>query len=266
MNRITIRIANALCALMLVLYPPVMLLSLVIQAASSAHILSLPTGLLLSLSLILPSVVLLIGGIVRIGKGGGVLQPVLWAASLLSGLVWAGQTLFSWAFALHLHQVMLGLVAPVFHIPLGTLLAINEYGTFAIWLLQAVIALAMLIIFVVLVATSKQKWHGLKAGMCLCSSSVMILIPLLFSIAQFLLNRLVAPMLGMAAFSAFTTVYGLVMLAVNLLLSLLFVVCLLTFGLIFKKQKAPADIEAAPVQENFAQQVDLPAGVSAADM
>lgn len=263
MTRKTVRIASVLCAAMLVLYVLASLLSLALQYVTDAP-LTLPTELVLCLSLILPVTVLLIGSIARIKKGGGVLQPILWAISLLLGLAWAIEALVSYV----INQLWIRAINggdAVLNMPLGRFSELINVLNIAGMLFVSVIAVVLLVIFVISLITSKQKMLQLKAGLCHVAASIMILVPTLLSVAQILLNRVFIS-LGTDAFSTFVTVYAIASAAINLLLALLLAALVLILGLVFKKQEAPADAEAAPVQEQGTLPIDLPAGVSAADL
>lgn len=263
MTRKTIRIANVLCAAMLVLYVLASLLSLALQYVTGAP-LTLPAGMMLCLSLILPAIVLLIGSIARIKKGGGVLQPILWAISLLLGLAWAIEAFVSYV----INQLWIRAINggdAVLNMPLGRLSELINVLNIASMLFVSVIAVMLLVIFLISLITSKQKMMQLKAGVCHVAASIMILVPTLLSVAQTLLNRVFIS-LGTDAFSTFVTVYAIASAAINLLLALLLAALVLVFGLVFKKQTSVADAEAAPVQEQGTLPIDLPVGVSAADL
>lgn len=263
MTRNTIRIASVLCAAMLVLYVLASLLSLALQYVTGAP-LTLPAGLMLCLSLILPVVVLLIGSIAQVKKGGGVLQPILWAVSLVLGLVWVIEALVSYVInLLWLSAINSG--EPLLDMPLGRLSELVNGLNIVGMLLVSVIAIALLVVFVIGVITSKQKMLQLKAGLCHVAAAIMIFVPTLLSVAQTLLNRVFIS-LGTDAFSTFVTVYAIASFAIEVLLALLLAAFVLVLGLVFKKQQAPADADVAPSPEQGTLPIDLPAGVSAADL
>lgn len=259
MTRKTVKIASLLCAAMLVLNVLGALLNMGLQSLLESGF-SLPTGLLLCLSLILPAAVLLIDGIKQAKKGGGALQPVLWAATLVLGLVWALKSLATyilnqlWLMALNNGQPVLGM-------PIDRLASILSIINFVGMLLMVVVAILLLILLVISVLVSKQKWLQLKAGMCNLCAAVTILVPSFFSVVQLILNRVFVSQ-GMDVYRTFLTVYGIATIVIELLLTLLLAALVLILGLVYKKQTQPMQESEQPIDEQQADvAIDLPAGV-----
>ena len=266
MNAKTVRIANILAAILLLLNAGCILLNLVLslfQLASFA--ISLPAGIFLCLALVLPTIVLLIVGIKQAKRKQGVFDLIAAIATLLVGVVWTVASLLDWGLSIAQSVIINQYYAMDIDIPLGQILSILSYVYIAYTLLTIIVALYLLIVYAVSVLRSKQKWLQIKAELHKLAVAFVILVPGLLYFVRLVLNRIMMTV-SMEAYSTYSMIAMYVQYGVSILLPIAAAVLLLTFGLILKKQTAPKESVAQPEQPAPVADIDLPAGVSADDL
>ncbi len=266
MNAKTVRIANILAAILLLLNAGCILLNLVLSLFKLASFtISLPAGIFLCLALVLPTFVLLINGIKQAKRKQGVFDLIFSIITLIVGAIWAVASLLDWGLSIAQSVIINQYYAMDIDIPLGQILSILSYVHIAYTLLTIIVALYLLVVYAISVLRSKQKWLQIKAELHKLAVAVVILVPGLLYFVRLVLNRIMITV-SMEAYSTYSMIAMYVQYGVSLLLPIAAAVLLLTFGLILKKQTAPKESVAQPEQPAPVADIDLPAGVSADDL
>lgn len=267
MNAKTVRISNILAAAMLLINTGCIILNLLLKVLFSNAGASLPAGVCMCLALFLPSVVLLINGIVQAKrKQGGIFDVIVSVVTILVSAVWTIAYLLNWAILVVRNVIIEFYYRMEISMPLGQLLTILSYVSIAYMLLTTLVALYLLIVYVISVLRSKQKWLQIKAELHKPVLAVAILLPNLLSVVLMILNRILlnsvnTGVLELNTYSTYVTVTNAVTIIAEVLLLLAGAILLLTFGLILKKK--PAEHAEPTVEQDLLEQdMDLPAGVS----
>ncbi len=239
MNKITVRIANILAAAMLLLYFVCILCSFLLQLLAQT-LYSFPSGVMLTLTVMLPTVVLLINAIVRAKKGTGKFEAVRQGLMLLICVVWLVLTVVYWIFSLSYHTA---LMSGQFT---SEMISKFSYATTIYNVVIGFIMLFLLISYGLGVMRAKQKWLQIKAELHKPAVVVLILVPNLINLLQTVLN----PWLSCMSIDLYVKASRIFMYAsfgISTLLSLALVAFILIFGLIIKKQPDTAQ-DAQPEQ------------------
>ena len=257
MSAKTVRITNILAAAMLLLNAGCILLNLLLVLLTNNAMFSLPAGIFLCLALLLPTIVLLIVGI---KQKLGVFHLIASIATLIVCTVWLVASALDWGLSIAQDVIIDRYYSMEIDIPLGQLISILSYIFTAYTLLTIIVALYLLIVYVVSVLRSKQKWLQIKAELHKPALAVVILVPGVLYFVRLVLNRIMMTM-SMEAYSTYSMIAMYVQYGVSILLPIAAAVVLLTVGLIFKKQAATEESVMQP-EHPFAD-IDLPVGVSA---
>lgn len=264
MNKKTVKLCSVVTAVALLLYVAACILYLLVSLLFRTAI-EIPTFVPLWLSVMIPCVILLIHAIKSVKQKRGILHLIMSVVSLLIGAVWGFFDALTWVIynvqlhAMNTFEPMFGMKFSEYYELLVALHRVNA-------VMVALCALGLLVIFVINWLIADQKWLQIKAELHKPVAAVMILVPALISLVQTLVSTHVLNRLGTNVYVTVSQVFGIASFAIEVLLALLLAALVLILGLVFKKQEAPADAEASPVQEQGTLPFDLPAGVSAADL
>ena len=261
MNKITVRIANILTGATLLLYSVCILCSFLLQKLAQT-LYSFPSGVFLTLAVMLPTAVLLINAIVQLKKGGGKYAVVRQGMLLLLCVAWLVLTVVYWLYSLSYYTALMS----------GQFTAeIVSRFSFTTTIYNVAIGFIMLfwlISYAINVMRTKQKWLQIKAEL---HKPAVVLIVFVSNILS-LINTVVSVFIRNTSteiVSRVNIVSYYVQFFVMLLMGVLCAAAVLIFGLIFKKQ--PAGKVQEPESAYEQKQPDdlpfnVPAGVNADDL
>ena len=187
MSAKTVRITNILAAAMLLLNAGCILLNLLLVLLTNNAMFSLPAGIFLCLAALLPTIVLLIFGI---KQKLGAFHLIASIATLIVCTVWLVASALDWGLSIAQDVIIDRYYSMEIDIPLGQLISILSYIFTAYTLLTIIVGLYLLIVYVVSVLRSKQKWLQIKAELHKPALAVVILVPGLLYFVRLVLNRI----------------------------------------------------------------------------
>ena len=250
----TIRICSVVTAIMLLLYAACIFLNF-FMTAWVRGIPALPAGAALNLSVTVPTVVLLIFGIIKAKNKQGIFDTISSAVTLLVCVIWLIISTLYWIFSIYYNLALTsgGIT--------GNLAVASSYVGLAVDLLTSIVALYLLIAFAVNVIVSKKRIWQIKAELHKPVAAVLLLFPNLISfVRRLFLNQLLISM-GTQVFAQISNVIMILQFALIILVALSMAAFILIFGLIIKKQP---DMQS-PTTEDEIELSAPPAGVSADD-
>ena len=265
-----VRLNSILTAIMLCLYAGCGLLNLLLLLLTSNSMISLPSSVLLCLSVMLPTVVLLIFGIGQAKRKQGKADLIFSIITLLVSIAWLVLAVLNWLVTVFRNLIIEYYYRMDMAMSMADLISLLNYLNVAYMLLTTVVALYLLAVFVVRVLCVKQKWMQIKAELHKPAAAVLILVPNLLSFVSTFLNPIFNRM-GIDALIKFSQIYLYISFGITTLLAIALAVFVLVFGLIIKKktateQQAPATEpqpeQSAPADLPF----NVPAGVNADDL
>ncbi len=269
-----VRLNSILTAIMLFLYAGCgilnFMLSLLRNSALNYSTISLPSGVFLCLAVMLPTVVLLIYGIKQVKQKQGKADLIFSIPTLIVSVIWIVLAVLNWGITLARSVIIELYYRMDIAMSLADLLTLLSYLNVAYMLFTTIIALYLLVIYLIRVLCTKQKWLQIKAELHKPAAAVLILVPNLLSFVSTFLNPIFNRM-GTDALIKFSQIYLYISFGITTLLSIALAVFVLVFGLIIKKRpaaKAQASKAAAqPSQEKPADlPFNVPAGVNADDL
>ena len=276
MNALTVRINSILTTVLLFLYAGCGVLNFVKMVMTNDAVISLPSGIFLCLTVLLPTIVLLIHGIKQVKQKQGVFDLVASVATLLVSLVWAVLAVLNWLLVVARNFILEFYYRMDLAMPVGDLLALLNYLNVAYTMITTVVALYLLGIYLISVLRAKQKWLQIKAELHKPAVALIILIPNLLSLINLILGRILMNNveLGIMDLNAYVTYLRIYMygsFALEMLLAIALAVFVLVFGLIIKKQatEQPEAAQPEPQAEQSPSAFDdipLPAGVNPDDL
>lgn len=236
MNTKTVRNANILAAVMLLLYAGCTLLNLFVYLVTQRTIYVLPSGLLLCLSVIAPCIVLLIHGIEKAGNKQGKLDVVLSILTLAVCSVWSLGTLISWETSTVRNVIvescdqttMTPSLEKVVHATTDIILGYNLFIT--------LVALFLLVVCIISVLRAKQKLLQFKAELHKIAGAGV----LLTAAVVYVVNRVLSTAMfdqGAAAYQTYSTVSTYCIFGIQVLATLVAIVLVVTLGMNMKKQE-----------------------------
>lgn len=265
-----VRLNSILTAIMLCLYAGCGLLNLLLLLLTSNSTISLPSSVLLCLSVMLPTVVLLIFGIGQAKRKLGKADLIFSIPTLVVSIIWLVLSVLNWGITLARSVIIELYYRMDIAMSLADLLTLLSYLNVAFMLFTTIVALYLLVIYLIRVLCTKQKWMQIKAELHKPAAAVLILVPNLLSFVSTFLNPIFNRM-GIDALIKFSQIYLYISFGITTLLAIALAVFVLVFGLIIKKktateQQAPATEpqpeQSAPADLPF----NLPAGVNADDL
>ena len=260
MSKTTVRICSVTTSVLLTLYAICIVLNFVFTAFVTRGIPWLPAGFVLNMSVLIPTVVLLIGSIVRIKKKqGGVYDLISSIVTALICGVWLVISTLYWIFSIYYNLQLTSAMMP------SGWVAANSYVALAMEIFTSLVALYLLIVFVVNVLVSKKKWWQIKAELHKPSAAALLLSSNLIMLARRLFSGKLYEILGAESFIKFSNGVIMAQFALTVLLALALAVFVLVFGLILRKK---TETQKPEPQATEGQQppFDLPAGVNADDL
>ncbi|MBO5757266.1 MAG: hypothetical protein J6S28_06190 [Clostridia bacterium] len=268
MSKKIVRINSIITAVILFLYAGLGLLNVLLRLLSGIARITLPTGVMLCLAVLLPTVVLLIFGIMQTKKKQGKADLIFSIPTLIVSIIWIIFAVLNWIIALFGNVITEIYYKMDIGVPLGDLISFISYLNIAYMMLTTVIALYLLAVFIIRVLCAKQRWLQIKAELHKPAAALLILVPNLLSLIQTLLHPIFNRM-GMDILVMFAEIYSIASFVITTALTLALAVFVLVFGLIIKKQPAAKVQEPEPASEQK-QSADLPfnvpAGVSTDDL
>lgn len=258
MNATIVRINSILTAVMLFLYAGCGVLNFVMMVMTNDAFISLPSGIFLCLTVLLPTIVLLIHGVKQAKRRQGVFDLVTSVATLLIGIVWAAFAVLSWLVTVARIYMMNLSYSADFAMSVGDLLALLNYVNVAYTMFTTIVALYLLAIYLISVLRAKQKWLQIKAELHKPAVAALILVSNLISLIQTLLNPVFNRM-GTDMLIRFARISVYASFGINTALTLALAVFVLVFGLIIKKQP----VKASEAQSGHEEPADLPFNVPA---
>ena len=265
MNATIVRINSILTAVMLFLYAGCGVLNFVMMVMTNDAFISLPSGIFLCLTVLLPTIVLLIHGVKQAKRRQGVFDLVASVATLLIGIVWAVLAVLSWLVTVVRSYIMNLSYSADFAMSVGDLLVLLNYVNVAYALFTTVVALYLLGIYLISVLRAKQKWLQIKAELHKPAVAALILVSNLISLIQTLLNPVFNRM-GTDMLIRFARISVHASFGINTALTLALAVFVLVFGLIIKKQPAKASEAQSGHEEPADLPFNVPAGVNPDDL
>lgn len=260
MSKKIVRICSVTTSVLLTLYAICIVLNFVFTTFVPRGIPWLPAGFVLNMSVMIPTVVLLIAAIGRIKKKqGGVYDLISSVVTALICGVWLVVSTLYWIFSIYYNLQLTSAMMS------GALSATHSYVALAVEIFTSLVALYLLIAFVVNVLVSKQKWWQIKAELHKPAAAALLLSSNLIMLARRLLSGKLYEILGAETFVKFSNGVIMAQFALTVLLALACAAFVLIFGLILRKKTETQKPEA---QTPEAQQppFDLPAGVNADDL
>ena len=265
MNATIVRINSILTAVMLFLYAGCGVLNFVMMVMTNDAFISLPSGIFLCLTVLLPTIVLLIHGVKQAKRRQGVFDLVASVATLLVSLVWAVLFVLNWLVIVARNYIMNLSYSADFAMSVGDLLTLLNYVNVAYALFTTVVALYLLGIYLISVLRAKQKWLQIKAELHKPAVAALILVSNLISLIQTLLNPVFNRM-GTDMLIKFARISMYASFGINTALTLALAVFVLVFGLIIKKQAAKASEAQSGHEEPADLPFNVPAGVNPDDL
>lgn len=265
MNATIVRINSILTAVMLFLYAGCGVLNFVMMVMTNDAFISLPSGIFLCLTVLLPTIVLLIHGVKQAKRRQGVFDLVASVATLLVSLVWAVLFVLNWLVIVARNYIMNLSYSADFAMSVGDLLTLLNYVNVAYALFTTVVALYLLGIYLISVLRAKQKWLQIKAELHKPAVAALILVSNLISLIQTLLNPVFNRM-GTDMLIKFARISMYASFGINTALTLALAVFVLVFGLIIKKQPAKASEAQSGHEEPADLPFNVPAGVNPDDL
>ena len=265
MNATIVRINSILTAVMLFLYAGCGVLNFVMMVMTNDAFISLPSGIFLCLTVLLPTIVLLIHGVKQAKRRQGVFDLVASVATLLVSIVWAVLAVLSWLVTVVRSYIMNRSYSADFAMSVGDLLVLLNYVNVAYALFTTVVALYLLGIYLISVLRAKQKWLQIKAELHKPAVAALILVSNLISLIQTLLNPVFNRM-GTDMLIRFARISVHASFGINTALTLALAVFVLVFGLIIKKQPAKASEAQSGHEEPADLPFNVPAGVNPDDL
>ena len=263
MNAKIIRINAILTAVMLVLFTGCSILNILLPLLIASSRLSLPSGLLLSLAVLLPTVVLLIHGVRQAKRKQGVFDLIISIVTLIISLIWAVFAAANWGTVLAYRALMMQSTVT------GDMLAILSYLNIAYTVFSTLVALYLLAAFMISVLRAKQKRLQIKAELHKPAAAVLILVPNLINLLQTLLNPWLSRM-SIDLYVKASRIFMYTSFGITTLSALALTAFVLLFGLIIKKSPdAAQDVQPAEQtahQESSDLPFNLPAGVNPDDV
>ncbi|MBE6675277.1 MAG: hypothetical protein E7594_00400 [Ruminococcaceae bacterium] len=258
MSKTIVRICSVTTSVLLALYAICIVLNFVFTSFVPRGIPWLPAGFVLNMSVLIPTVVLLIGSIVRIKKKqGGVYDLISSIVTALICGVWLVVSTLYWIFSIYYNLQLTSAMMP------SGWVAANSYVALAMEIFTSLVALYLLIVFVVNVLVSKKKWWQIKAELHKPSAAALLLSSNLIMLARRLFSGKLYEILGAESFIKFSNGVIMAQFALTVLLALALAVFVLVFGLILRKKTETQKPKAQTPEE---QPFDLPAGVNADDL
>lgn len=265
MNATIVRINSILTAVMLFLYAGCGVLNFVMMVMTNDAFISLPSGIFLCLTVLLPTIVLLIHGVKQAKRRQGVFDFVASVATLLVSLVWAVLFVLNWLVLVARNFILEFYYRMDLAMSVGDLLALLNYVNVAYTMFTTIVALYLLAIYLISVLRAKKKWLQIKAELHKPVVAALILVPTLISLIQTLLNPIFIRM-GTDMLVKASQVFMYVSFGVNTALTLALAVFVLIFGLIIKKQPAKASEAQSGHEEPADLPFNVPAGVNPDDL
>lgn len=265
MNATIVRINSILTAVMLFLYAGCGVLNFVMMVMTNDAFISLPSGIFLCLTVLLPTIVLLIHGVKQAKRRQGVFDLVASVATLLVSLVWAVLFVLNWLVIVARNFILEFYYRMDLAMSVGDLLALLNYVNVAYTLLTTIVALYLLAIYLISVLRAKQKWLQIKAELHKPAVAALILVSSLISLIQTLLNPVFNRM-GTDMLIRFARISMYASFGINTALTLALAVFVLVFGLIIKKQPATASEAQSGHEEPADLPFNVPAGVNPDDL
>lgn len=272
MNAKTVRICSILTSVMLFLHVGCAGLNLLLSSMLRNTLVSLPTGVFCCLTVMLPTVVLLIFGIKQAKQKQGKADLIFSIVTLTVSLVWIVLAVFHWGTIVAQNFIVELYYRLDVAMSMADLLTLLSYLNVAYMAFTTVIALYLLVMYLVSVLRAKQKWLQIKAELHKPAAALLILVPNLMSLLQTVLNLI----LGRVSTDLYITVSR-IMLSVSFgittLLTIALAVFVLTFGLIIKNKPATASeaqdaeqTEQTENQESSDLPFNVPAGINPNDI
>ena len=268
MNNKIVRTNAILTSATLFLYAGCGVLNFVMMVMTNDAVISLPSGIFLCLTVLLPTIVLLIYGIKQAKRKQGVFDLVASVATLLVSLVWAVLFVLNWLVIVARNFILEFYYRMDLAMPVGDLLALLNYLNVAYTLFTTLVALYLLVVYVISILRAKQKWLQIKAELHKPAVAALILVSNLISLIQTLLNPVFNRM-GTDMLIRFARISVYASFGINTALTLALAVFVLVFGLIIKKQAKERPVQPAPQAEHTPSSFDdipLPAGVNPDDL
>ncbi len=258
MSKRIVRICSVTTSVLLALYAICIVLNFVFTSFVPRGIPWLPAGFVLNMSVLIPTVVLLIGSIVRIKKKqGGVYDLISYVVTALICGVWLVISTLYWIFSIYYNLQLTAAMLPT------ELTVAQSYISLGVEIFTSLVALYLLIAFVVNVLISKQKWWQIKAELHKPAAIALIWGSNLIMLARRLFSGKLYEILGAETFVKFSNGVIMAQFALTVLLALACAAFVLIFGLILRKNTETQKPEAQTPEE---QPFDLPAGVNADDL
>ena len=256
MSKRIVRICSVTTSVLLALYAICIVLNFVFTSFVPRGIPWLPAGFVLNMSVLIPTVVLLIGSIVRIKKKqGGVYDLISSIVTALISGVWLVISTLYWIFSIYYNLQLTAAMLPPTELTVA-----QSYISLGVEIFTSLVALYLLIAFVVNVLISKQKWWQIKAELHKPAAIALIWGSNLIMLARRLFSGKLYEILGAETFVKFSNGVIMAQFALTVLLALACAAFVLIFGLILRKN---TETQKPEEQEQL---FDLPAGVNADDL
>lgn len=259
MSKKAVRICSVTTSVLLTLYAICIVLNFVFTTFVPRGIPWLPAGFVLNMSVLIPTVVLLICSIGRVKKKqGGVYDLISSIVTALICGVWLVVSTLYWIFSIYYNLQLTAAMLPT------DLTVAQSYISLAVEIFTSLIALYLLIAFVVNVLVSKQKWWQIKAELHKPAAIALIWVPNLIMLARRVLSGKLYAILGAETFIKVSNGVIMAQFALTVLLALACAAFVLIFGLILKKRY---ELQSPVKQEQDADMasINVPAGVSSED-
>lgn len=242
MNAKIVRINAILTSVMLFLYAGCYLLNVILTVTMKNNMIPLPTAAFSCLAVLIPTFVLLAFGIKQAKQKNGVFDMFSSIFTILVCALWMIAVVAEWVVSIIASIIMANQLSldtsPIPEIP--KILSVSMFVDKIVTLLMVFVVLYLVVVYLISVIRSKQKWLQIKAEIHKPAVALLIAVPGIYSMITSLLSRFFTNKIilkwGLEVYSYITIVEMYVQIGIAVLLALALAVFVLIFGLIIRKK------------------------------